>query len=81
MSVATLFAAGIFTGAGLERRARFFLTANGFLLPFLLFQIYFHWLIWIAALWAITFPAATWTLAIVFSRSRVQRAALVPLDA
>jgi hypothetical protein len=66
MSVATLLAARVFTGDGLERRARVFLTANGLLLPFLALQIYFHWLIWIAALWAVTFPGATWTLAFVF---------------
>lgn len=69
MSVATLLAARIFTGGGLERRARFFLTANGLLLPFLALQIYVHWLIWIAALWAVTFPGATWTLAMIFRRA------------
>jgi hypothetical protein len=70
MSVATLFAARVFTGDGIERRARRLLTANGLLLPFLALQIYFHWLIWIAALWAVIFPAATWTLALIFGRSR-----------
>jgi hypothetical protein len=70
MSVATLFAARVFTGEGLERRARLFLTANGLLLPFLALQIYFHWLIWIAALWAVTFPGSTWTMAIIFRRAR-----------
>jgi len=35
MSVATLFAARVFTGAGLEGVVRRFLTANGLLLPFL----------------------------------------------
>jgi hypothetical protein len=70
MSVATLFAARVFTGDGLERRARIFLSANGLLLPFLALQIYFHWLIWIAALWAVTFPGATWTLALIFRRTR-----------
>jgi hypothetical protein len=70
MSVATLFAARVFSGGGLERRARWFLTANGLLLPFLALQIYFHWLIWIAALWALTFPASTGTLAIIFARAR-----------
>ena len=69
MSVSTLFAARIFTGNGLERVVRLFLTANGLLLPFLLFQIYFHPLIWIAALWAVTFPGATWSLAILFQRA------------
>jgi len=70
MSVATLLAAQVFTGEGLERRARFFLTANGLLLPFLALQIYFHWLIWIAALWAVFFPGATWTMALIFRRAR-----------
>jgi amino acid permease len=28
--------------------------------------MYWHGLIWIAALWAITFPASTWSLALVF---------------
>lgn len=69
MSVATLLAARVFTGDGPERRARFFLTANGLLIPFLALQIYFHWLIWIAALWAVTFPASTWTLAGIFRRA------------
>lgn len=69
MSVATLFMARVFTGDGLERTARRFLTATGLLLPFLLFQMYWHALIWVAALWAITFPAATWTLALIFRRA------------
>jgi hypothetical protein len=69
MSVATLFAARVFTGDGLERAARWFLTLNGLLLPFLALQIYFHWMIWIAALWAITFPASTWILAVIFGRA------------
>lgn len=69
MSVATLFASRVFTGPGLERVARRFLTANGLLLPFLVFQMYFHPLIWIASLWAITFPGATWSLALVFKRA------------
>lgn len=68
MSVATLFAAQVFTGKGIERGARFWLTANGLLLPFLALQMYFHPLIWIASLWAITFPASTWSLAILYRR-------------
>jgi hypothetical protein len=68
MSVATLFAAFVFTGGGLERRARLFLLANGLLLPFLVGQLYFNALIWPAALWAVTFPGATWTLALLFRR-------------
>lgn len=68
MSVGTLLAAQAFTGKDIERIARFWLTANGLLLPFLVLQMYFHPLIWIASLWAITFPASTWSLAILFRR-------------
>lgn len=68
MSVSTLFAARVFTGNGLERVVRYFLTANGLLIPFLALQIYFHPLLWIASLWAITFPGSTWSLAILFRR-------------
>ena len=81
MSVSTLFAARIFTGGGVEGRARFFLTANGLLLPFLALQIYFHWLIWIAALWAVTFPGATLSLAILFRRARTTAASSLAPDA
>jgi len=68
MSVSTLFAARVFTGSGLHRVVRLFLTLNGLLLPFIALQIYFHPLIWIAALWGITFPASTWALAVLFRR-------------
>ena len=68
MSVATLFAARVFTGSGQERLVRLFLTANGLLLPFIALQMYVHWLIWIAALWAVTFPGSTWSLAVLFHR-------------
>jgi hypothetical protein len=71
MSLATLFAAGVFTGRGLERVARWFLVANGLLLPFIALQMYVHGLIWIAALWAVTFPGSTWSLAILFRRAAV----------
>jgi hypothetical protein len=59
----------VFTGRGLERIARLFLIANGLLLPFLALQMYFHPLIWIAALWAVTFPGSTWSLAVLFHRA------------
>jgi hypothetical protein len=69
MSVATLFAAMVFTGKGVERVARWCLMANGLLLPFIALQMYWHWLIWIAALWAVTFPGSTWSLAVLFRRA------------
>ena len=59
---------------------RWFLTANGLLLPFIALQMYVHGLIWIAALWAATFPGATWSLAIVFRRAQTtnERSAIEP---
>jgi hypothetical protein len=69
MSMATLFAAPVFSGSGVRRVARWFLTANGLLLPFIALQMYFHQLIWVAALWAVTFPGATWSLAVLFRRA------------
>jgi hypothetical protein len=71
MSVATLFAAGVFKGRGLERIVRVFLIANGLLLPFIALQMYWHWMIWIAALWAVTFPGVTWSLAKLFRRTEI----------
>lgn len=68
MSVATLLASRVVRGGGVEAVARHFLLANGLLLPFLALQMYVHWLIWIAALWAVTFPTSTWALAILFRR-------------
>jgi hypothetical protein len=78
MSLATLFAAKVFTGKGLERVARAFLIANGLLIPFIALQMYVHGLIWIAALWAVTFPGSTWSLAILFRRARVTAAVASP---
>jgi len=68
MSLATLFAAFVFTGSGLERIARRFLIESGLLIPFLLLQHYYHPLIWPASLWAISFPGATISLAMLFRR-------------
>jgi hypothetical protein len=81
MSVATLFAAMVFTGRGLERIVRLFLIANGLLLPFIALQMYLHPLIWIAALWAVTFPGSTWSLAILFRRARTSARALAIAEA
>lgn len=78
MSVATLFASQVLTGGGLERAARRFLIANGLLLPFLVGQLYLDALIWPAALWAVTFPGATWTLALIFRRTIPRAIASTP---
>jgi hypothetical protein len=69
MSLSTLFAAFAFRGPGLERTVRRFLFANGLLLPFIALQNYYHPLLWFAALWAITFPGATISLAVLFKRN------------
>lgn len=69
MSVATFLSARALTGVVPARVARIFLMANGFLLPFLALQMYVPPLIWIASLWAITFPGSTWSLAILFRRA------------
>ena|SRR6056297_3051509 len=68
MSLSTLFAAFGLAGITSARTARWFLLANGLLLPFLLFQIYLNPLIYIAALWAVTFPGASIALALVFRK-------------
>jgi hypothetical protein len=68
MSAATFLAARVFDGTGVHRVARWFLIANGLLLPFIALQMYMHALIWIAALWAVTFPGSTWALALIFRR-------------
>lgn len=64
MSVATFF-------AGLTTRgvARWLLIANGLLVPFIALQMYWHSLIWGAALWAVTFPAAMMATARMFRRA------------
>ena len=74
MSVATLFAAMVFTGEGVQKVARWFLISNGLLLPFIALQMYWHSLIWIAALWAVTFPGAVWSIAVVFHRTETSAA-------
>jgi hypothetical protein len=56
-----------------------FLMANGLLLPFIALQMYFHPLIWIAALWAVTFPASTWSLALLFRRAGTIASSARPL--
>lgn len=68
MSLSTLFAAFIFTGTGLEKTIRWFLIANGLILPFIALQTYYHPLIWGGSLWAITLPGSTISLAVLFKR-------------
>lgn len=73
MSLATLFAAAVFKGAGSERWIRRALIANGCLIPFLALQMYYPPLIWGGSLWALTFPTASWLLARHFRRLPVRQ--------
>ena len=68
MSLATFSSAFVFTKNGLEKAIKWFMIANGLILPFLAFQTYIHPLIWLASLWAITFPGSAILLAIFFNR-------------
>jgi hypothetical protein len=68
MSLSTLFAAFVFIGPGLEKKVRWFLIANGLIMPFIALQTFYHPLIWGASLWAITLPGATISLAVLFRR-------------
>jgi hypothetical protein len=68
MSLSTLFAGFVFEGTGLKRAIRWFLIANGIILPAIALQTYYHPLIWVATAWAITFPGSTISLAALFRR-------------
>jgi hypothetical protein len=68
MSLATFFAAFVFMGPGLEKTVRWFLIANGLIMPFIALQTFYHPLIWVASLWGVTLPGATISLAVLFRR-------------
>lgn len=66
MSLSTLFGAFALPASPAGHTARLFMILNGALLPFLAFQMFFPTLIYVAALWAATFPCAVLALAIAF---------------
>lgn len=68
MSLATLLSAFGLPDVPAAKTARLAMLANGALLPFLALQMFLPVLIWPAALWAITFPAAVILLVRVFSQ-------------
>ena len=68
MSLSTLFAAFVFAGPGIEKAARWFLLANGVIVPFIALQTFYHPMIWVASLWGITLPGSTIALAVLFRR-------------
>jgi len=67
MSLSTLLAAFIFAPAGPHRWTRRWLLANGLLAPFLLGQLAWPALIYVGALWLITFPVSMIGLARAFA--------------
>lgn len=69
MSLATLLAAFALPNARFSLCSKVFLIANGLLLPFIALQMYFPQLIWVAALWGLTFPAAAVSIAAMFFAS------------
>lgn len=69
MSVATLLASFALPRQPFSGVARVLLLANGLLLPFVGLQMYFPQLIWIAALWGVTFPAASAAVCMMFFQS------------
>lgn len=71
MSLATLFVGLALRGKRTARVAGWCLIANGMLLPFLALQMYFHWMIYAASLWALTFPASAALLALMFHRAKL----------
>jgi hypothetical protein len=68
MSLSTLAAAFVFSKTGFTKYLRWFMIANGVILPFLAFQTYIPSLIWFASLWSITFTGSTILLAIFFKK-------------
>lgn len=73
MSLSAGFLAYAFDNQGLARAARALLIGTGLLLPFIALQMFYHPLLYVAALWAILFPAATAALAGLFWRSAARR--------
>ncbi len=71
MSLATLFGALALPDIPSARAPRIFMLATGILLPAIALQMYFPQLIWIAALWGLTFPAAAFSIAAMFAGLRV----------
>jgi hypothetical protein len=66
MSVSTLLAAFGLPSFRVGKWAKAAMIANGLLLPFLAFQMFYPALIWPAAAWAITFPMSAALLARLF---------------
>jgi hypothetical protein len=73
MSVATLLAAPLFPRRGILQIGRWAFLANGLLAPFLILQLAYPQLIYVGALWLITFPLSMVGLVLVFRRPEAHR--------
>ena len=69
MSLSTLVAALVFDRLGLECWIRRALLVNGLLAPVIALQAFYPVLFFVAAIWVISFPAATMLLAAWFRRA------------
>ena len=52
------------------RSMKIFLTANGFIVPFIALQTFYHPMIWVASLWGVTLPGSMIALALLFRRKQ-----------
>ena len=71
MSMAALFASPVFTRSGLQARVRWAMLAHGLIGPFIVGAVVWSPLTYIGALWIVTFPAMTISLALLFRSGRV----------
>jgi hypothetical protein len=78
MSLAMLFGAFALSGIPAGRTPRIYMLATGLLLPAIALQMYVPQLIWIAALWGITFPAASLSIARMFARKTTNQFTRTP---
>lgn len=70
MSASTLLAAPACVRTGSARVVRVWFFANGLLMPFLVLQLVWPSLIYVGALWLVTFPASMFVLARAFHQSK-----------
>jgi len=70
MSVSALFASPVFTQRGLETRVRWAMVAHGVIAPTIVGALAWPWLMYLGALWMVTFPAMTISLATWFRANK-----------
>ena len=75
MSIAALFASGVFTRPSLESITQRTMQAHGLLAPFIVGAVVWPQLTYIGSLWIVTFPAMTISLGLFFRRSQARQSA------